>query len=81
MRDGGQPDSLAEMELELEQQEIVRPAVAVKVQAWVRYGNVPVRVDAEAVAWTQFAVAVRWQGPDTAIHKAWVWAAAGRSRD
>ena len=40
MRDGGQPDSLAEMELELEQQEIVRPAVAVKVQAWVRYGNV-----------------------------------------
>ena len=66
MRDGGQPDSLAEMELELEQQEIVRPAVAVKVQAWVRYGNVPVRVDAEAVAWTQFAVDVRWQGPDTA---------------
>ena len=40
MLDGGTPDSLTEMELELEQQEIVRPAVAVKVQAWVRYGNV-----------------------------------------
>ena len=69
------------MELKLEQQEIVRPAVAVKMQAWVRYGNVPVRVAAEAVAWTQFAVAVRWQGLDTAIHKAWVWAVAVRSRD
>jgi len=78
MRDGGTPDTLGEAELELHSEAVVRPSVALKVRAWVRYGTVPVKVEAEAVAWTAFAVAIRWRGPGEEIHKAWVWAAAVR---
>lgn len=35
-------------------------SIARPVEAWVRYGGVPVVIDAEAVAWTEHAVAIRW---------------------
>jgi len=78
MRDGGRPDTLSALELELDSEPITRPPTARGVKVWVRYGTVPVIVDAEAVAWTAFAVAVRWPAPDGQTHKAWVWAAAVR---
>lgn len=43
-------------------------------------GPVAVKVDAEAVAWTGRAVAIRWTMASGAEHKAWVWASAVEPR-
>jgi len=37
------------------------------------------RVDAMAVAWSEFAVAIKWESPD-GEHHAWVWGSAVRAR-
>lgn len=79
MRNGGTPETLTDIELELDEQPITRPPIARAVQGWVRYQGVPIKVDAEAVAWTPYTVALRWRGPNEQIHKAWVWAAAIRN--
>jgi hypothetical protein len=74
----GEPETLRDQELELDVEMTLRPDRAVGVRAWVRYGGVPISVDAEAVAWTQRAVAIRWKTPTGTVHRAWVWASAIR---
>lgn len=72
MRDN-EPASLTPAELELDEEPITKPPRARPVLAWVRYGDVPIRVDAEVVAWTSRAAAIRWRTPAGDVHKAWVW--------
>lgn len=76
----GSPESLTDAELEKEVQPVTRTPVALPVWAWVRYQAGPVRVEAEAVAWTPRAVAVRWSTPDGRTDRAWVWASAVERR-
>jgi len=78
MRDG-EPTSLSSQELELAVYPLTRSPVPVPVRAWVRYGVVPLKVDADAIAWTSKAVAVVWAAP-AGQHRAWVWASAVERR-
>ena len=75
MNGGDKPSSLSPQELELGVYPLTRTPVPVPVRAWVRYGVVPVKVDAAAVAWTSKAVALVWDAPG-GQHRAWVWASA-----
>lgn len=72
---GAQPDTLTDAELDLENEPLTRTPKARPVKVWVRYGSAPLLVDAELVAWTSRAAAVRWKVGD-AQHKAWVWGSA-----
>lgn len=75
------PDTLTDAELEYEKYPITRPAVARPVWAWVRYGSIPIRVEAELCAWTDAHAAVRWVVPGTGLHRAWVWGNAIQIRE
>lgn len=75
MRDHS-PQSLADRELELDEQPLTRPPRAIRVKAWVHFDSIALKVDAEAVAWTPRAVAIRWTAPHGEVQKAWVWASA-----
>jgi hypothetical protein len=74
-----EPDSLTGSELELEIEPLTRAPAPRPVSAWVRYGASSLKVDAVAVAWTDYAVAIKWSTP-YGEHRAWVWASAVRSR-
>ena len=76
----GQPDTLTDGELSLDTEPLTKAPIARPVSAWVRYNTVPVRVDAFAVAWTDFAFALRLEAPD-GEHRTWVWASAVRGPD
>lgn len=76
---GKKPDTLTPAEIDLDKEPLTRTPVARPVKAWVRYEGVPLLVDAEAVAWTEHAVAIRWRAPD-GQHRAWVWSSAVRPR-
>jgi hypothetical protein len=56
---GKTPDALTPTELQLDKEPLTRTPVARPVKAWVRYESVPLLVDAEAVAWSEHAVAIR----------------------
>jgi hypothetical protein len=74
---GKAPEILLERELQLDVAPLTKTPTPKPVRAWVRYGGVPVEVDALAVAWTARAVAVTWRIPgDEKAHRAWVWASA-----
>ena len=73
--ESGMPLSLGSEELALERVPLTRTPRPFEVRRWVRYPDGPLQVDAEAVAWTARAVAVRWKSGDV-VHKAWVWASA-----
>ncbi len=75
---GGEPDTLTAAELDLDVEPLTRTPRPRPVRAWVRYGDVPLQVDGEAVAWTERAVAVRWRTPAGVEHRAWVWVGAVR---
>ena len=77
---GHEPFSLTTAELELDTQPLTKTPIAKPVRAWVRFGSVALRVDAEAVAWTERAVAIRWTMASGAEHRAWVWASAVEPR-
>lgn len=70
------PASLVDVELQLDVEPLTRAPLPRPVRAWVRYGTVPVEVDAEAVAWTSRAAAVRWKVGPERVDRAWVWASA-----
>lgn len=74
MRDR-QPETLTDLELELNVEPLTRTPKPMPVFAWVRYGSSGMRVKARAVAWTNKAVAVEWEAPG-GLHRAWVWASA-----
>jgi hypothetical protein len=69
------PATLTAAELALDVEPLTRSPIARPVRVWIHYGAQAVQVDAEAVAWTTRAVAVRWRVGDQ-VHRAWVWAGA-----
>lgn len=77
---GRPPLTLSPEELELETEPLTKTPVPRAVRAWVRFGTVAIKVDAEAVAWTSRAVAIRWTMASGAEHRAWVWASAVEPR-
>jgi hypothetical protein len=77
---GVEPDTLTDEQLDLDNEPLTTLRRARPVTAWVKYGGIHLRVDAELVAWTARAVAVRWRAPNGEIHKAWVWASAVEDR-
>lgn len=79
MRDRS-PSNLKSVELELERYALTIPPRPVPVRAWVHYGDIPLRVDAEAWRWTERVVAIVWKVPGGGEHRAWVWASAVERR-
>ena len=77
---GVAPSSLTPEELELMTEPLTKTPVPRQVRAWVRFGQVAMKVDAEAVGWTGRAVAIRWTMPSGTEHRAWVWASAVEPR-
>ncbi|MDF1477766.1 hypothetical protein PYV02_01560 [Leifsonia sp. H3M29-4] len=75
--EGKKPDTLLAEELQLDRLPLTRTPVPKRVRAWVRYGSTPFEVDAEMVAWTPRAAAIRWTIGDEQ-HRAWVWGSAVR---
>jgi hypothetical protein len=78
MRDKS-PLSLTDVELELDTFPLTRTPKPLAVKVWVHYGEVAIKVEARAVAWTSRAVAVEWDTPG-GQHRAWVWASAVEGR-
>jgi len=72
--------SLTAAELDFDRHPVTRPALAIPVSAWVRFGDHPVRVDAEVVGWTDNAAAVRFVVPNLGLGRCWLWASAVSSR-
>lgn len=77
---GVTPDTLTDEQLDLDNHPLTTPRRAQPVTAWVKYGSIHLHVDAEAVAWTSRAIAIRWRAPSGEIHKAWVWSSAVSER-
>jgi hypothetical protein len=68
--------SLTDTELRLDEMPLtVDPKPHRKVRAWVRFGNVPVQVDAVAARWTPSAVGIMFTIGDQ-THRCWVWVGA-----
>lgn len=72
----GEPLSLSSPELQLDVLPLTKTPIPDPVRAWVRYPAAAIQVDAQAVAWTPRAVAIKWPGPGDSEHRAWVWASA-----
>jgi hypothetical protein len=70
------PRPISLSEEELGHLEPVEPDTPPPVVAWVRYPEAPIRVQGEAVAFTDRAVLVRWLNRDGSTHQAWVWRSA-----
>jgi len=77
----GAPQTLSDAELELDVHPLTRTPIPVPASAWVRYGELAVKIDVEVVAWTPRAVAVRWTTPAGEQHRSWVWASAVERHD
>lgn len=75
-----EPHTLTNDELELDREPLTRTPMPRPVRAWVRFGPHALKVDAEAVAWTGRAVAIKWTMASGAEHRAWVWASAVEPR-
>lgn len=75
------PATLTEAELEFDKYPVTKPATARPVWAWVRYGAIPIRVEAELCAWTSAHAAVRWRVPGVGVHRSWIWANAVQLRE
>lgn len=68
--------TLTPLELQLDKVPLtVDPQPRRKVRAWVRFGNVPVQVDAIAARWTPDAVGIVFHVGDDE-HRCWVWGGA-----
>lgn len=70
------PVSLTDEELDLEHHRVTEASRPVPVRAWVRFHEATVRPRAEAIAWTDKAVKIRWTTHQGARMTAWVWASA-----
>lgn len=68
--------SLSPQELELDYQPVTKNPRPEIVRAWVRFGPEPFRVNfAEAVMWTNSAVAIRFTACNVE-YRCWVWSNA-----
>lgn len=72
-----QPISLSKQEVG---DEITHAPTDVHVNAWVRFPETPIRVDARAVAWTKRTVCVEFTMCDGSTRRAWVWVSAVERR-
>jgi hypothetical protein len=61
---------------EIGQLDVTEPPKPEPVNAWVRYSETPVQVEARAIAWTERAVKVEWAMRDGTVQQAWVWRSA-----
>ena len=73
---GSTPASLTAPELELDRLPLTRTPVPERVKVWIHYRDAAIRIDADLVAWTPRACAVRWTTSGGEQHRAWVWASA-----
>lgn len=68
--------TLTPMELQLDKVPItVDPAPRRRVRVWVRFGNVPVQVEAVAARWSPDAVGIVFHVRE-GEHRCWVWGGA-----
>lgn len=73
---GATLQTLTPAELRLDEVPLtVDPRPRRKVKAWVRFGDVPVRVDALAARWTPEAIGIVFHVGETE-HRCWVWIGA-----
>jgi hypothetical protein len=73
---GGPLQTLTPSELRLNEVPLtIDPRPRRKVKAWVRFGAVPIRVDAIVARWTPDAVGIAFTVEDVE-HRCWVWAGA-----
>lgn len=73
---GAQLQTLTHVELRLDDVPLtVDPRPRRKVRAWVRFGEVPVRVEALAARWTPDAVGIVFD-IDGTTYRCWVWSGA-----
>ncbi|MGC5172074.1 hypothetical protein ACLQ2Q_15615 [Microbacterium sp. DT81.1] len=75
----GPLQTLSDAELELGREPFTRDPQPKPVKAWVRFGETPVLVDAEACVWTSNAVGIRFTVAGKQL-KTWVWASAVRTK-
>lgn len=71
----GPLDTLTGSELELDRLPMTKDPQPAVVDVWVRFGGTPARVRAEACAWTDRAVAIRFRVAGEE-HRCWVWRSA-----
>lgn len=71
-----EPIGLTEDELRLKDRAVSRPEQPISVRAWVRFPEASIEPQAEAVAWTDRAVLVRFKLRDGRVRETWVWASA-----
>lgn len=71
----GPLQTLTSTELQLDVLPVTTDPKPKVVSVWVRFGRVPVRVDAEACMWTARAVAIRFRVAGTEC-RCWVWSGA-----
>lgn len=71
----GELQTLSDGELALDRLAVTIDPIPKPVKAWVRFGNVPILVDAEACRWTSKAVGIRFRVAERE-HRCWVWISA-----
>lgn len=72
----GELQTLTAAELQLDILPLtIDPKPSRRVQAWVRFGATPVRVEAVAVRWTSTAVGIQFEAAGR-THRCWVWSGA-----
>lgn len=71
----GRLETLTGSELELDRLPMTKDPQPATVEAWVRFGGTPARVLAEACAWTDRAVAIRFRVAGEE-QRCWVWRSA-----
>lgn len=71
----GALETLTSTELQLDVLPVTTDPKPRVVLAWVRFGRVPVRVEAEACMWTARAVAIRFRVSGKEF-RCWVWSGA-----
>lgn len=71
----GKLQTLSSEELALDRLALTIDPIPKPVKAWVRFGEVPVLVNAEACRWTAKAVGIRFR-VDGEEHRCWVWIGA-----
>lgn len=76
----GPLQTLSTGELQLDEVAVTSDPKPAVVQAWVRFGQTPIRVDAEACMWTAHAVAIRFRVTGKE-YRCWVWRGAVQVRD
>lgn len=73
---GAPLQTLTDVELRLDEVPLtIDPKPRRKVRAWVRFGSVPVRVEALAARWTPDAVGIVFQIEETE-YRCWIWSSA-----